>query len=701
MYTVQLKNCGNILNGTINIEEAKLNIKHGINGTGKSTISRSLKYKGNEDLNELQSFYTDCKPEVSVVPDLTEVLTFDEEFVNRIVFVDDEVIGDSFEVFLKTANYEEKKNQLEERLGGLHRVLSSDEQIVKLRQLVSNVNSKFKKTSTGALSATGMLKSIINRQSEIIPEELCQYETFIKNEEISIPWIDWKGKGDQFDIGDRCPYCAEELNREQQNVKKQVFKDTYSKADSQNLAEMLKFLEELHEYLDEDKYETLVDCVKKNIDRDRIKLLFEQLCNEFMIILGRYIKIEEFGRRKIVMANIGDLDKSLELMRFPVDDFQYFTSKEVKDVFAKTNALVDALLGELLDIKRELGELKGVLKATVAESQKDINDFLKMAGINYEIVIEAEDENNSKTVLRQLYSDKPTEVPDIKKHLSWGEKNAFALILFMYWAVRKNPALIILDDPISSFDSNKKYALMHRLFMNCENSNRVSLYGKTVLMLTHDFEPITDFIVVKKLNPDKVSATFIWNRKGELKEKNIASDDIVLIQKECDEIAKDPSANRVVRVVFLRKLCELNQLKGRCEFAYQILSSLIHGEPIRRKVGTRYEEMPSNEIEEGTDFIKRFISDFDYEAELVNSFNINSVKSDYNVECNGYYKMILFRELTELCPEIRLEPRDDGWFKFVDETYHIENDSLHYLDVRHFEIVPDYIIEKVDGFMMA
>ena len=118
----------------------------------------------------MQSFYTDCKPEVSVVPELTEVLTFDEEFVNQIVFVDDEVIGDSFEVFLKTANYEEKKNQLEERLGGLHRVLSSDEQIVKLRQLVSNVNSKFKKTSTGALSATGMLKSIINRQSEIIPE---------------------------------------------------------------------------------------------------------------------------------------------------------------------------------------------------------------------------------------------------------------------------------------------------------------------------------------------------------------------------------------------------------------------------------------------------------------------------------------------------------------------------------------------------
>lgn len=55
--------------------------------------------------------------------------------------------------------------------------------------------------------------------------------------------------------------------------------------------------------------------------------------------------------------------------------------------------------------------------------------------------------------------------------------------------------LIILDDPISSFDSNKKYAILHRMFKNVGKKD-VSLVGKTVLLLTHDFEPITDFIVV-------------------------------------------------------------------------------------------------------------------------------------------------------------------------------------------------------------
>ena len=43
------------------------------------------------------------------------------------------------------------------------------------------------------------------------------------------------------------------------------------------------------------------------------------------------------------------------------------------------------------------------------------------------------------------------------EHLSYGEKNAFALVLFMYSVLKDNPDLIVLDDPISSFDGNKKF----------------------------------------------------------------------------------------------------------------------------------------------------------------------------------------------------------------------------------------------------
>ncbi len=60
----------------------------------------------------------------------------------------------------------------------------------------------------------------------------------------------------------------------------------------------------------------------------------------------------------------------------------------------------------------------------------------------------------------------------------------------------------------------------------------------------------------------------------------------------------------------------------------------------------------------------------------------------------------LFRAICEIAEDkIRLTPFDDAWYKFIDETYHIENDYLHYLDILKFNVVPNYISDKVDEIM--
>lgn len=113
-----------------------------------------------------------------------------------------------------------------------------------------------------------------------------------------------------------------------------------------------------------------------------------------------------------------------------------------------------------------------------------------------------------------------------------------------------------------------------------------------------------------------------------------------------------------------------------------------------------YVDMDEHEKWSGLQLIQQYIPDFKYEDELQNVFNEDNVKSLYASECCGYYKLLLFRELTELSQTMRLCPQDEGWFKYVDETYHIENDNLHYLDIRKFEVVPDFIIKNVDRFMV-
>ena len=112
MYHVEVKNCNSILTGNIKVEEGKLNIKYGINGTGKTTIAKAIEVANNpEKLQELKSYFAEDPAGVTMNPPFEKVLVFNEEFVDKVVFKEDEVIENSFEVFLKTPTYDSKKEQ--------------------------------------------------------------------------------------------------------------------------------------------------------------------------------------------------------------------------------------------------------------------------------------------------------------------------------------------------------------------------------------------------------------------------------------------------------------------------------------------------------------------------------------------------------------------------------------------------------------
>ena len=702
MYNIQIHNCNNIKEGTICIEPNKLNIKYGINGTGKTTIAKAIQYSVEEEkLSALQSYYTQDAASIAISPKFNKILVFNEEFINQIVFVEDEVIENSFEVFLKTPNYEEKRRLLDEHLKMLREIVVEEKEIVELKNKLIAINSKFSRTSKGKLSNTGALKSLLSKQNIYnIPTELESYRPFLENAENNIAWIDWVNKGDVFDSQDCCPYCSEEL-KETHTQKRTVFKQTYTKKDSQNLKDVLDLIQELKDYMSDEKYEEIINYIKSDTPDDIIKVVVEKLTSELDLLISRFNTISDFGRRNIVMTDISDIEQQIASMEIPTHLFERFGGTKLSNIFAKINGKVTQLRGEVSSLKREMGELKGLLLATVNASQSDINAFLKTAGINYEIEIKVEDEANSRAILKQCFSEEKTDVKNIREHLSWGEKNAFSLILFMYYAHMQNADLIILDDPVSSFDSNKKYAILHRMFKNM-GKQQISLLNKTVLLLTHDFEPITDFIVVGKISDDNAVSSYIWNQGGTVTECVIHPEsDVCIITKACADIAGNTGVNIVSRIAFLRKLCELNGCQGAWGEAYEILSSLVHASVIMRKLpdGT-YIEMNEDEIIRGTEKIKEFIPDFDFEYIRINIFTLVGLQTLYESENNAYLKIQLFRALCEIAEDkIRLTPFDDGWYKFIDETYHIENDYLHYLNIMKFNIVPSYISDKVDEIM--
>ena len=168
---ITIKNCNNIRKGNICIEKNKLNIKYGINGTGKSTIALAIEKK--DDLSFLKTFGSLEEPFVEFSENINKVVTFNSDFVNNIVFNGDTVINNSFEVFIKSDQYDEKRKIILEELKSLNKETIADENTKKLLETLSNLEPRLKLKTSGEVYQTSDFKSILNKQNIYqIPKEL-------------------------------------------------------------------------------------------------------------------------------------------------------------------------------------------------------------------------------------------------------------------------------------------------------------------------------------------------------------------------------------------------------------------------------------------------------------------------------------------------------------------------------------------------
>lgn len=218
------------------------------------------------------------------------------------------------------------------------------------------------------------------------------------------------------------------------------------------------------------------------------------------------------------------------------------------------------------------------------------------------------------------------------QHLSYGEKNAFALVLFMHQSLRENPNLLILDDPVSSFDRNKKFAILETLFRKDK-----SFKNKTVLFMTHDFEPIVDMIYNFYDKFQKPTASFLESRNGIIKEVSIKRDDIMTFAKICHEQIISP-CDDVIKLIYLRRRYEVSHDKSD---AYQLLSNLLHKRaiPTYKKFGENERDMTDLEIANSSVEIAKDIQNFDYKKLLLCINDDKIIKNLYASTTNNYEKL--------------------------------------------------------------
>ena len=360
-------------------------------------------------------------------------------------------------------------------------------------------------------------------------------------------------------------------------------------------------------------------------------------------------------------------------------------SKETRNVVDPINAQLQQLSAQVEVLKGNINKHKSRIDKAIEANEESINGFLESAGYKYSVRIIPETESYKMKLIHDDFSE---HIESATKHLSYGEKNAFSLVLFMHQVLSENPDLVVLDDPISSFDKNKKFAILHQLFRG-----KASLKGRTTLMLTHDIEPAIDVIkgTAKVFQGSNPTATFLTCKEGRIAEIPIQRNDIQTFAQICREnisSLKDP----ILKAIYLRRHYEILDEMG---VVYNLLASLFHERDIPTIQNAGVDRaMKTEEKETAIAKIKKDIPEFDYDS-LVKELKDDAImKKKYFDTHVGYEKIQLFRI-------IEGKHEDAVITKFINESYHIENEYVMQLNPHKFESVPEYVIEKCTEILSA
>ena len=705
--TIKIKNCNCISEANISIQEGKLNIKYGPNGTGKSSISEAIyaASQGNTDRLSKLKPYSATAGENPTVEGLnfSKVRVFDEKYIQGYLLKGNTFFEDSFQVFLKSDECDALTQEINGLLSALQGMFFSDETIQKLRSFLPMYFNTVKCTN-GTVARRGGISEFLKGNGAGFERysELDAYKPYYEGREMAkvSKWAKWRNDGIAEMVDDSCPFCTHHLTTNI-TTENEVIKKVFKNSALQTANAVLEFLESAvdNQYIEESAIVPLRSYIGDATKSDELYAELQHIASETEYLQKKIEKICLFRPMNVSREQLNNIESSLEDMR--IDKHQidrYYTT----DCIAK---IADAISSKIDELKTNTGKLKGLfirhdlkLNELIENREEDIADFFALAGFPYKFVLQKDGENKAKAFLIPIAKlDMPVLEP--KERLSWGERNAFSLVMFMFEALSDKADLIVLDDPISAFDENKKFAVIRRLFDN----QKASFRDKTVLMLTHDMQPIIDYVHGKFFFryglTTKVSAVLIQNDNGLIQEQEIKDSDLMNVVTMTEMMAKDISENIPVRIVNLRKHIEITEGDISALPAYDVLSNLIHGRTeLLDKSGNPLSDEYKNS---GMEYVREYISDYSYE-DLLAEMSDDKLKA-LMATTNYYYKTIAARLLLErkegLLQQLRRE--FPAACKFINESNHIENDYVFQLDPRKFYSAPKNFITEIESFVSA
>ncbi len=700
MCDITLRHCKNIDTATFRVEPKKLNIKYAPNGTGKSSIADGIRcaISGDQDLIESIKPFKDRGHDTSAsfesdgLDEYKSVEIFNEDYVSNVVFLRDGLFAPSFDVFVKTEEYEETLERIEHLLGDVKKCLEKDETkllINTLGVLLTNICGNSGLTGSNLLRATAPAKKgFANGNLRVdIPAEFSSFSAYIGSDRLS-KWAKWHANGSEIlsPDDDICPFCGQGIA-----PYKKVIEDIdqrYISKDADNLDKVFAGVITAKDYLCDTTASKL-----NEIMQTAEPLTSDQESYFIEVALQANTISEDFGKARELasffrLANVGEnISKEIEECKIDLSLLSHFDSERTRGVVSEFNTALENAQNEAKVLLGVINGEKGKLAKSLSGYELEINSFFLDAGYPYHIDIDvaADDQCSVKLIHSSRY-----QVNNAFDVLSYGERNALALVFFMYSALSSNPDLVILDDPITSFDGHKRFAILHMLFLKDDDSPN-TLKNRTVILLTHEYEVVFDIEhTLKSEFQPLAKTTLLHNTHGAVGETVINVNDLKPVKVLFEDLACS-SANTLVRVAYARKLLELDNKKS---LAWDLLSSLFHHrkEPALKN-GTPLTKEQVQEAAHDVEAVTK--QEFNYSELLQQICDPRVMKTTFDACTCNYEKLQVARIALDGDGVDRVSK------KLLDEALHVDNGFIYQLDPRSFEIVPESIIEQCKKMLLS
>lgn len=575
---IHIENYKNIKSLDYDLLESKLNLLFGLSGTGKSSISQALTLQELEFNKKVDSEQSPVIMVDNRKPDPNSVKIFNSSSCNDYL-LDSQLAQQNITSVIidDEKEYKGARQKLEDDVKKINDFLIQQESFYqKIKETLNSLGVK--KTSNGKFSKTSSIQKVLTSFLKLNHKN----SLILKNIE-SLPEgkFAWLLEGNEkYRKDDNCPFCNRKLTKKNISLV-----DQYSKFDNNSLKKIK---------LSENQLQSLGMNEVPSTERKIQEL--DTLSH------NAYVACEDYEKLQTFINQIFQTDYHEENLK----PLQF--SEEFYHLFSGVKPLITSLNNKMETLASDINKARTNTIAILRKQLNSINKILSQLDIPYEVMA-----TYSRGRINQYYLHliKDKETQDRTKSLSEGEKIIISLIFFIFATKKSSAKLIIIDDPVSSFDSVKRGYLFNLI--------KDQLQGKTVLLLSHDSVFVKYALASKKngnqgQEENKVigNVSFFDNYEEKAKIASIENNDVGRFEDFVrDHIVENPDLDNYVKALCVRLMIEGG---SHHKHSYQYLSEIIHGREPKRFLKNDKEAKILVDIEKVTGIELDSYSSCDYQT---------------------------------------------------------------------------------------